>query len=141
MHFVTGGAFNGKSRWVKEFYQLDGTPHKWISAYHDEPAAELDHSLIILEGIEMMIREWAQAIELGEIRDKWREMLAKWLEWEKEDNNRKIVLIGSDISKGIVPMEAADRKWRDASGWAFQDAAAAADRVDLIWYGISQKIK
>jgi adenosyl cobinamide kinase/adenosyl cobinamide phosphate guanylyltransferase len=88
-----------------------------------------------------MIKEWSQALEFEEIRDKWQEMLAKWQAWEKTAVNRKIVLIGSDISKGIVPMEAADRKWRDASGWAFQDDAAAADRVDLIWYGISQNIK
>ncbi|MDM5227755.1 bifunctional adenosylcobinamide kinase/adenosylcobinamide-phosphate guanylyltransferase [Cytobacillus sp. NJ13] len=141
MHFITGGAFNGKSRWVKEFYQLDDTPHKWISAYHGELAGDLGQKLIVYEGIELMIREWSQALEFEEIRDKWQEMLAEWQEWEKTAVNRKIVLIGSDISKGIVPMEAADRKWRDASGWAFQDAAAAADRVDLIWYGISQKIK
>ncbi|WHY62070.1 bifunctional adenosylcobinamide kinase/adenosylcobinamide-phosphate guanylyltransferase [Cytobacillus firmus] len=141
MHFITGGAFNGKSRWVKGFYQLDDTPHKWISAYPGELAGDLDQNLIVYEGIELMIKEWSQALEFEEIREKWQEMLEKWLQWENADVNRKVVLIGSDISKGIVPMEALDRKWRDASGWAFQDAAAAADRVDLIWYGINQKIK
>ncbi|URT71166.1 bifunctional adenosylcobinamide kinase/adenosylcobinamide-phosphate guanylyltransferase [Cytobacillus firmus] len=141
MHFITGGRFNGKSEWVKGFYQLDDTPHKWISAYHGESAGDLDRNLIVFEGIELMIREWSQALEFEEIREKWQEMLEKWLQWEKAEVNRKVVLIGSDISKGIVPMEALDRKWRDASGWAFQDAAAAADRVDLIWYGINQKIK
>ncbi len=142
MHFVTGGAFNGKSRWVKKFYQLDEIPHKWISAYNGKAAFELDHNgPIILEGIEIWIRDWVQDKELSQIRNKWQKQLAKWLEWEKADVNRTIVLIGSDISKGIVPMEADDRKWRDAAGWAYQDTAAAADRVDLIWYGISQKIK
>ncbi|MGM0779230.1 MAG: bifunctional adenosylcobinamide kinase/adenosylcobinamide-phosphate guanylyltransferase [Bacillota bacterium] len=141
MHFITGGRFNGKSEWVKNFYQLADTPHKWISAYHGESSGDLDRNLIVFEGIELMIREWSQALEFEEIRKKWQEMLEKWLQWENADVNRKVVLIGSDISKGIVPMEAHDRKWRDASGWAFQDAAAAADRVDLIWYGINQKIK
>ncbi|MCM3092883.1 MULTISPECIES: bifunctional adenosylcobinamide kinase/adenosylcobinamide-phosphate guanylyltransferase [unclassified Cytobacillus] len=141
MHFITGGRFNGKSEWVKEFYQLEDTPHKWISAYHGEFPDDLDYQLIVFEGIEQMIREWSSTLEFEEIRGKWQAQLEKWLKWEKAAVNRKMVLIGSDMSKGIVPMEAADRKWRDASGWAFQDAAAAADRVDLIWYGISQKIK
>jgi adenosylcobinamide kinase / adenosylcobinamide-phosphate guanylyltransferase len=141
MHFITGGRFNGKSEWVKGYYHLENTPHKWISAYHSELPGDLDQKLIVFEGIEQMIREWSAALEFEEIRDKWQALLEKWLKWEKAAVNRKMVLIGSDISKGIVPMEAADRKWRDATGWAFQDAAAAADRVDLIWYGISQKIK
>lgn len=51
------------------------------------------------------------------------------------------MLIGSDISKGIVPMAAEDRWWRDTTGWVYQDLVSAAERVDVIWYGISQKLK
>ena len=64
-----------------------------------------------------------------------------WLEWEKQNSQRKVILIGCDISKGIVPMSAKDRKWRDITGWVYQDVVEAAERVDVIWYGIVQKLK
>lgn len=146
MHFVTGGAFNGKSKWVAEYYQLKDTPHLWISAYREE--AYPDHlskcnegNIIVLEGIEMWLRALAGLLETQQFREKWQLLLQTWLEWEKEDRHRKVILIGTDITKGIVPMLAEERKWRDLTGWAYQDAAASAERVDLIWYGISQKLK
>lgn len=142
MHFVTGGAFNGKSKWVKEFYQLDEVPHQWVSAYRGETAVEFDRNApVIMEGIEVWLRNGLKASAVGEVRERWKNQLVTWLDWEKEDIHRKIVLIGTDITKGIVPMEAEDRKWRDVTGWAYQDIAAVSDRVDLIWYGINRKIK
>ncbi|MBT2689179.1 bifunctional adenosylcobinamide kinase/adenosylcobinamide-phosphate guanylyltransferase [Bacillus sp. ISL-47] len=142
MHFVTGGAFNGKSGWVKKFYNLENIPYQWVSAYKGETVNGFHISgIVVLEGIEVWIRDWLKESDAREVRTRWQNYLRGWLDWEKEDNHRKIVLIGSDISKGIVPMEADDRKWRDVTGWAYQDTAAQSNRVDLIWYGISQKIK
>lgn len=146
MHFITGGAFNGKSKWVKEHYHLEEIPHHWISAYQGNP---LPYSLsewknthvVVLEGVEVFMKEWSSRSEIHVIREKWRNFLEKWLEWEKEDQQRKLILIGTDLSKGIVPMLAEERKWRDLTGWVYQDTTAASERVDLIWYGINKKLK
>ena len=35
MQFVTGGAFNGKSSWVRAYNQINGGNSSWISAYHE----------------------------------------------------------------------------------------------------------
>ncbi|MBU8879906.1 bifunctional adenosylcobinamide kinase/adenosylcobinamide-phosphate guanylyltransferase [Bacillus sp. FJAT-29790] len=146
MHFVTGGAFNGKTKWVRETYQLKETPHLWFSAYKGnhipDCLSEYNGSrILILEGIEIWLKDWANHLDVHEIRERWRKLLQTWLEWEKEGHQRKIILIGTDITKGIVPMLAEERKWRDVTGWVYQDAAAAAERADLIWYGIGQQIK
>ncbi|GLB60954.1 bifunctional adenosylcobinamide kinase/adenosylcobinamide-phosphate guanylyltransferase [Cytobacillus sp. NCCP-133] len=144
MHFVTGGAFNGKSKWVKDFYRLEEVQYQWISAYKGKVNMDTDQNsadIHILEGVELWIRGLAKEFNTDEVRTRWKNQLRFWLGWEKEDIHRRVILIGSDISKGIVPVEAADRYWRDVTGWAYQDTAAAADRIDLIWYGISQKIK
>lgn len=142
MHFVTGGAFNGKSKWVAEYYKLKETPHLWISGYKNEEV-ELNfhpHLFVILEGIELYLKDLASQHELLIAREKWQMLLSKWIQWETEDKARKIILIGTDMNKGIVPMRAEDRKWRDLTGWAFQDTASLSERVDVIWYGVSQRI-
>ena len=59
----------------------------------------------------------------------------------KKNYQRKLVVIGSDITKGIVPVEKENRLWRDVTGWAYQDLAAQADKIDIIWYGCNQTIK
>jgi len=144
MHFVTGGAFNGKAKWVKEYYQLRETPHLWFSSYHRAAIPEnfpTEDSLVVMEGIEAWLKVWTAQLSIQEAREKWQLLIRSWFHWEQEESNRKVIFIGSDISKGIVPMLAEERKWRDLTGWAYQDVVKESERVDLIWYGISQRMK
>ena len=143
MHFVTGGAYNGKAKWVKEHYQVHDDS-VWISAYNggDFPD-KIDHhiQLLVLEGLEQWIKQDTDQNSASEIRVSWKLRLDRFLNWEKANQNRQLIIIGSDISKGIVPIEVSDRAWRDACGWVYQDLAQSADRVELIWYGINQQLK
>ena len=52
-----------------------------------------------------------------------------------------VILIGTDITKGIVPIEAENRVWRDVTGRVYQDTVSICNRVDLIWYGINKRLK
>ncbi|MBY0121186.1 bifunctional adenosylcobinamide kinase/adenosylcobinamide-phosphate guanylyltransferase [Bacillus sp. S/N-304-OC-R1] len=143
MHFVTGGAFNGKSKWVTEYYKLKETPHLWISGYRNE-SVEIDFHpqlFVILEGIEIFLKGLAAQHEINIAREKWQMLLTEWSKWENEAQGRQIILIGTDMNKGIVPIRAEDRKWRDFTGWAYQDTARLSERTDVIWYGISRRIK
>jgi adenosyl cobinamide kinase/adenosyl cobinamide phosphate guanylyltransferase len=74
-------------------------------------------------------------------QEEWRERLEKCMQWEREITGRQLVVIGSDITKGIVPIDKEDRKWRDMTGWVYQDIVKKSERVDLIWYGINQQLK
>lgn len=145
MHFVTGGAFNGKSNWVRTYNPVIKRDAYWFSAYFkDELPEHVDQfreDCIILEGIEQWIKELLQEVDAVEARQKWRLLLKQWQKWEKNDKGRTVILIASDITKGIVPTKAKDREWRDVTGRVFQDTAAICDRVDLIWYGINTRIK
>lgn len=142
MHFITGGAFNGKRAWVKENYGICGT---WLSAYQDHHLKadmnQIESNLLVLEGIEVWLRELTIAYDAYKCREIWNSSINHWLLWEKEKSNRLLVVIGNDITKGIVPMEKENRLWRDVTGWAYQDLAAKADKVDIIWYGLNQTIK
>lgn len=144
MHFVTGGAYNGKSKWVKNFYGLT-EDHCWKSAY-DQQKIPLNVSrfygeVVVLEGVEQWIKGLTVDSGHEECRAIWQSLLGIWRSWESEQQARTVVIIGADITKGIVPMEKEDRDWRDLTGWAFQDLAAVADRVDVIWYGLNQQLK
>jgi len=141
MHFVTGGAYNGKAKWVRNYYS-EKAPVQWISAYQDEALPfDFDEDFVVLQGVEMWLRNEVQQQTAEAIRIKWQEIIKRWRIWEEEKKTRCCIIIGADITKGIVPIEACNRTWRDASGWFFQDIAAASSRVDIIWYGIAQQVK
>jgi adenosylcobinamide kinase/adenosylcobinamide-phosphate guanylyltransferase len=144
MHFVTGGAYNGKRAWVKKTYDIVKSDC-WISAYENQPMplnlSHITHDLLILEGIEIWLKNFSGEKDLIQSRDTWNQYLDNWLMWEKAAENRKLVLIGTDLSKGVVPLEMENRLWRDLTGWAYQDTASKAEKVDVIWYGIKQTLK
>ncbi|MBO9128283.1 bifunctional adenosylcobinamide kinase/adenosylcobinamide-phosphate guanylyltransferase [Bacillus sp. 165] len=144
MHFITGGAFQGKRNWVKQQYNIkDEQSAWWINGYNENivcPSAFPPNvSLIVIEGCEELIYKLLQQHK-EEVRKKWNEFLSILRLWEQEQIGRKVVLIGCDIGGGIVPIEAEQRLWRDAVGWCYQDLAATANRVDEIWYGISSTL-
>jgi adenosylcobinamide kinase / adenosylcobinamide-phosphate guanylyltransferase len=142
LHFITGGAFNGKRAWVKKTYGLTGS---WISAYQETPLTDdfthVNSNLLVLEGIEFWLKEAAINYDSKRCLEIWNHTVNNWLIWEKEKPQRQLVVIGTDITKGIVPIEKENRLWRDVTGWAYQDLAAKADVVDVIWYGLNQTIK
>ena len=142
MHFVTGGAYNGKTSWVRHFYGLEKR-HAELSGYRNDQPKLLDckEDIVLLGGLDGWIREDAKKMTPEAVRRKWKETMKEWRIWEKAKPERCCIVIGSDISKGIVPMEAENRRWRDACGWVYQDLATMADRVDIIWYGINQQVK
>lgn len=146
MHFVFGGAFNGKSSWVKEYYNKENV--KWLSAYAiDFEKENFEHvdafkETTILQGIEYYIKEIVQSSqEVDETRKYFNAQCSKWLAWENSSALNKLIIIGNDLSKGIVPIEKEDRTWRDVTGWCYQDLTVKSNRVDLIWYGMSNRLK
>lgn len=146
LHFVMGGACNGKAEWVRSHFCLGQYPRvSWIKAYecsyYDWISEDSTDSLVVVEGIEYWIRDLSLQHESDIVRQIWKETLLNWDRWEKDGCKRKLVIIGSDITRGIVPVEKADRKWRDDAGWTFQDTVQLCDRVDHIWYGIGQRMK
>ncbi len=145
MYFVTGGAFNGKSKWVKAYNQLTPGSCYWVSAYqHDSIPLRLDDitdDSVVLEGMEQVVKDWLAELDGEAVQKKWQLLLNQWLSWESGDQNRKVILIGTDITKGIVPINSKDRIWRDVTGRIFQDTASSCERVDLVWYGLNKRLK
>lgn len=142
MHFVTGGAFNGKKAWVKEKY-----PHAvWLSAYEGDSLSSVDiknfeNDVVVFEGLEAWVREILTEKSLEESRVYFRDVLEALLSWERSRHEHRIVIIGTDITKGIVPIDREVRTWRDLTGWVYQDLAKKCEQMDVIWYGMNQTMK
>ncbi|MGP4060404.1 bifunctional adenosylcobinamide kinase/adenosylcobinamide-phosphate guanylyltransferase [Halobacillus sp. H74] len=132
MDFVTGGAYNGKSEWVREKLLERENEVTWIDLANEKisiPGA----SILVVENIEYMVKENEVASAIEELEEI--------LHWEKGEGGRLAVLIGSDTTKGIVPLERSDREWRDRTGFLFQTVMKQADSAYLIWFGLGEKLK
>ncbi len=96
--------------------------------------------IVVLEGLEEIIKKMVYERDPA-IQNKWEEVFINWYNWEKECQERKVIFIGCDISKGIVPLQELDRKWRDETGFCYQKLVHLCSRVDIIWNGLAQTIK
>src|SRR5690625_5175525 len=146
MHFITGGAFNGKKTWVKNHYKLETLEYLWLSAYKNDSLVKTADSkhppIVILEGMEKWISNnvtsnKTTASILIELQDR----LNSWIKWEKQSEQHRLLIIGTDISKEIVPTEQQDRHWQVIHRWMYQYKPNQSSHMDVIWYRINQRIK
>lgn len=147
MHFVSGGAYNGKANWVKQHYRLledNEKEHRWISAYQAMPLPEdlskYSVQTIVLEGLEEWILSLSKTRTIDEVRGEFKKILQEWLSWAKEANH-ELIIVGVDMSKGVVPADATLRKWRDVTGFIYQDMVKHCRVFHYVWYGIAQQLK
>lgn len=142
MQLVLGGAFTGKRKVVKEKHQAIS----WLSSYHkgelwDWKSKWSKDTTLVLEGWEKWILHEVRNNESNdEIRDKFKRLFHSFVQEEKKRNS-SIVLIMLEIGKGIVPLEREERRLRDIAGWIAQDAAQLSEQVEIVWNGLSKRLK
>ena len=136
MHFVIGGAYNGKRKWVES--QLNQVSYQELS----EPGEKIDSGVNTILFIEL--ENWILK-QFGRDSDKvvlaWKQEVDRLLKWENGHPDRRVVIIGTDQSKGIVPIEKEQRYTRDVLGWCHQYSALKAERVTRVWYGVAEELK
>ena len=54
---------------------------------------------------------------------------------------KSCVIIGDEISGGVVPVDEFDRRWCDVTGRVYQYLAGEADIVDRIFAGLPLRLK
>lgn len=124
MEMIIGGAFQGKGRLASEQYPKIS----WING------AEADLEMITkAEGI-LGFHEFIRK-ELKEGRDvcELAEVLIK--------ENPDVILVSDEVGYGVVPMDAFDRKYREAVGRVCTKLASYSKRVTRVLCGIGTVIK
>jgi len=92
----------------------------WISVYDGKELEVPSESplILIFEGIDEWVRQVVDPnLPADHLFQQIDGKIKRLLEWEKEREGRQLILIGTDISKGIVPIEKRDRLTRDVTGW------------------------
>lgn len=91
---------------------------------------EIDWSKPVIYGLE----NWVYLCTLAGVEA--RDILA-----ERRCDLSDKILIGCDVSQGLVPMDAAERAFREMMGRTLLYLAAEADRVDRVFCGLGQQLK
>jgi adenosyl cobinamide kinase/adenosyl cobinamide phosphate guanylyltransferase len=129
MIVVTGGAFQGKSDWIKKTYQSA------ISAEADGAHAsieELLHADVIWQFHSYIRRRLFEGADEATLL-KETESLAQ--------HNPNVVIELAEIGSGIVPMQKEERIYRETVGRAGCVLAVHADSVYRVICGIAVPIK
>ncbi|QUG40465.1 bifunctional adenosylcobinamide kinase/adenosylcobinamide-phosphate guanylyltransferase [Psychrobacillus sp. INOP01] len=124
MHVIFGGAFNGKRAYVEQ--RIQGRNVQWLDVEADAYFLMPNIEVVVVFGVENLLEP------------KGKELLEKLGKWDKQ---AEVLVIATEIGRGIVPMDASMRMLRDDVGRFYQQLFTKADSVTRIWYGISQTIK
>lgn len=88
--------------------------------------------------------EWLEAALAGSqndaLRQQWQGDMAE-LGQRAEKRQATLIIIASEVGRGIVPMQPEQRRLRDLNGWFVQDATAQADQVWYVRHGLVMSIK
>lgn len=121
MVLITGGSYQGKLEYAKNRFGLTEA---------DICVGEIDFDKRCLAYID---RYALEAVRQGrEPADLFR---------ENADRLEDKIIITTDISGGVVPMEAELRAWREACGRMNLYLASRADEVWRLFCGIPQRIR
>lgn len=125
MVLVFGGAWQGKLEYVIQNYGV-----REDEIFNCDDSSEIDFSKKAVYGLDRLI--------LNIIRDG-----ADPLEYIKSNLDRisDKIIICTDISSGVVPMDPVLRQWREAVGRCMALLARSAERVVRIFCGIGTVLK
>lgn len=131
MQVIIGGAFNGKGKYVRqlleqeEAYYFDGEiPDASFSA----------DAYIVIEKIEKLLAPLQAFGEVGAANLLFSQLKAL-------DERSHVICVCTDMSRGVVPLDANTRFVRDACGRLYQQLFQESSKVIRIWYGLAEKLK
>lgn len=124
MIFIFGGAYQGMEDYAREHCGAGEI------CMLDEDAREIDFSAGCIAGLDKFV---LGCVDRGESAcDYFQRHADRW---------RDAVLVGTDFSCGVVPMDARLRMWRDENGRLNNLLASRADCVVRMFCGIAQVLK
>lgn len=124
MEMIIGGAFQGKSAYARETHpEVD-----WKNGadLEKEDLMTADGVLDFQEYIKKELKADQDVTDLAE---------------ELSEKNPDIILVSQEVGYGVVPMDAFDRKYREAVGRVCTGLAAKCSKVTRVVCGIGTVIK
>ena len=141
MQLFIGGACAGKRDAVAARFSTA----KWWRLDTDKPFIDSKQALVadtplVITGV----LEWLQAIletaDNDALRQLWQNNMAALCQ-RADELNAPLIIIASEVGRGIVPMQPEQRRLRDLTGWFTQDASAQAVEVWYVRHGLVMAVK
>lgn len=134
MILVTGGAFQGKLKFVKKEYNI---ADEMISDGRD---CKLDNGLNDLKNIKAInhFNLLVKRLMKKEFSDKEYNNLIDWI---KNNENKELIIITDEIGNGLVPIDKFEREYRELVGRICCEIAKHSNEVYRVYCGIPTKIK
>ena len=132
MHVFIGGAYNGKHKYVRRWLQEQELIE--VEWYVGQLPKAPTSKTVVISGLEEIIKPLLEQDE---------KLLATQIVEQLQllDKKHQIIIIATEIGRGIVPIDQQDRQLRDTLGRLYQQLFAVSDQVTRIWYGLAGKIK
>lgn len=138
---VLGGAFQGKTQWAKEHWQIQEEECLDLKESSFDKESRSFDQLKLISHMEKMV-EWYCKKEAKEDEISQQEIENCWFKIEKLwKNGNNPILIVDEIGYGMVPMEKTARKYRELTGRMTCKLAEQADEVYRVIAGIPQRLK
>ncbi len=96
-------------------------------------------STLVIEGIENSLEEYLKHGHCT-AKDFYDRYLLRLITWEQQDEKRKLIIIGTDMTKGVVPMDKGARHFRDELGRLYQKLVQLSDDTIIVWFGLGQSL-
>jgi len=141
MIFILGGAYQGKLDFAKQQFHVtpseiwDGRSFLDVKLLH---GADSEEESLWMPDLEKRVWNGLEYFALVCV-DKGLE--ARGFMEERREALRDKILICTDLSQGVVPMEARMRAWREMNGRMNIYLASQAEQVYRLFCGIPKRIK
>lgn len=126
MKVIFGGAYQGKLEYALKEYDL--TQQDVYECSEETLVINFDRKIIY--GLEKFV--WACVKEDIEAKECLQDNI---------DKLKDSILICTDNSQGVVPMDKTERAWREATGRCMTYLATEADEVIRVFCGLADKVK
>ncbi|MGN0298490.1 MAG: bifunctional adenosylcobinamide kinase/adenosylcobinamide-phosphate guanylyltransferase [Lachnospiraceae bacterium] len=126
MRLVIGGRAQGKLAYVLNTKSKESLEQKVAAGMEIEK----------MESVTIWNRyqEWFQAkLSVGENPEEWTRDYVR--------QNSQICIICDEVGSGIVPMDRAEREYRERLGRMLCELASQAESVERVFCGLGQKLK
>ena len=130
MKLIFGGAFQGKLEYAKKNFDIKSVHDCGAGVSPEASGTEPDFGKDAVCALEKFVLRCVR--DGKEAADFFRDNKEKW-----QDK----VLIMTDVSQGIVPMDAELRAFREMNGRLMLYLASEAEEVIRVFCGIGKKVK
>lgn len=141
MQLFIGGACAGKRDAVAARFPVA----QWRRLAVDAPFADSYQTLVANSPLVVTgVLEWLSAIsdsaDSEVLRQQWQRDLVELCQ-RANQLNVPLIIIATEVGRGIVPMQPQQRRLRDLNGWFVQDATTQAEQVWYVRHGLVMAVK